>query len=55
MSDNISKKSSFKKKVSKDNNDNNDKDKSIIKDKVGKNNILVNSLSAKVYLTIECQ
>jgi len=52
MSDNISKKSSFKKKVSKDNND---KDKSIIKDKVGKNNILVNSLSAKVYLTIECQ
>ncbi len=52
MSDNIFKKSSFEKKVSKDNND---KDKSIIKDEVGKNNISVNSLSAKVYLTIECQ
>ncbi len=40
MSDNVSKKSSFKKKVSKD--------KSIIKDEVGKNNFSVNSLSAKV-------
>ncbi len=36
MSDNIFKKSSFEKKVSKDNND---KDKSIINDKVGKNNV----------------
>ena len=52
MSDNISKESSFKKKVSKDNND---KNRSIIKDEVGKNNVSVNSLSAKVYLTIECQ
>ncbi len=51
MSDNISKKSSFKKKVSKDNNN---KDKNTIKDEVGKNYVLINSLFAKVYLTIEC-
>ena len=48
MSDNISKKSFFK-NVSKDKND---KDKSKIKDEVGKNDVSVNLLSAKVYLTI---
>jgi len=62
MSDNISKTSFFKKdtfkvfsikkNVSKDKND---KDKSKIKDEIGKNDVSVNSLSAKVYLTIECQ
>ncbi len=44
MSDNISKKSFFKKKVSKDNND---KNKSLIKDEIGKNNVSVNLLSQK--------
>ena len=39
MSDNISKKSSFKKNVSKDN----DKGKYIIKNKVDKNDVSVNS------------
>ena len=62
MSDNISKTSFFKKdtfkvfsikkNVSKDKND---KDKSKIKDEVGKNDVSVNSLFAKVYLIIECQ
>ncbi len=52
MSDSISKKSSLKKKVFKDNND---KDKRLIKDKVGKNNVSINLLFAKVYLIIEYQ
>ncbi len=62
MSDNISKKSFFKKDIFKVfsikknvSKDKNDKDKSKIKDEVGKNDVLVNSLFAKVYLTIECQ
>jgi len=63
MSDNISKKSFFKKNIFKVfsifkknvSKDKNDKDKSKIKDEVGKNDVSVNSLSAKVYLTIECQ
>ncbi len=62
MSDNISKKSFFKKAIFKVfsikknvSKDKNDKGKGKIKDEVGKNDVSVNSLSAKVYLTIECQ
>jgi len=62
MSDNISKKSFFKKDIFKIfsikknvSKDKNDKDKSKIKDEVGKNDVSVNSLFAKVYLIIECQ
>ncbi len=62
MSDNISKKSFFKKDIFKVFSikknvfkDKNDKNKSKIEDEVGKNDVSVNSLSAKVYLTIEYQ
>ncbi len=48
MSDNIFKNSSFKKNVSKDNND---KGKSLIKDDAGKNYVSVNSSICKVYLS----
>jgi len=51
MSDNIFKNSSFKKNVSKDNNDKGKKGKSIIKDDVGKNYVSVNSSICKVYLS----
>ena len=49
MSENISKKSIFKKNVSNDNND--DKVKSVIKDDVGKHDVLI-YLRQQIYLRI---